>query len=98
MLLRVQFPKHRRLLLTLKPTIISNQDIVIQIVHCRNDHWVVASIIVKTGNVLVYNSLFHELDQSTCEAVKGNFGSSCTMELVSGCPRQVGALDCGVFQ
>ena len=57
----------------------------------------VASTIMKTGKVLVCDSLFHELDQGTREAVKEYFGCSCIMELANGCPRQVGALDCGVF-
>ena len=97
MLIRVQFPKLNGLILTLKPFLISNQENAIQIIHCKNDIWVVASTIVRREKVLIYDSLFNVIDEGTRKTVKEYFGSSCIMELACGCPRQVGTLDCGVF-
>jgi hypothetical protein len=69
----------------------------IQIVHSRGDHWIVASSIHAAGNeVLVYDSIYPELDSTTNSIILNFFPTSTSAELVE-ISRQTGGEDCGVF-
>ena len=70
---------------------------MIQIVHSRGDHWIVAATTLATDDrVLVYNSVYCTLDRPTKNTILNLFLSSTCAELVQ-VNRQMGRLDCGVF-
>lgn len=70
---------------------------VIQIVHSRGDHWIVAATMLATDDgVLVYDSVYRTLDQPTKKIILNLFPASTSMQLVQ-VNRQSGGLDCGVF-
>lgn len=70
---------------------------MIQIVHSRGDHWIVAATMLATDDrVLVYDSVYRTLDQPTTNIILNLFPASTSTELVQ-VNRQRGGLDCGVF-
>lgn len=71
---------------------------VIQIIHSRGDHWIVASTLLPTdSSVLVYDSVYHTLDQTTKKIIFNYlFPALKSVEMVQ-INRQKGGVDCGVF-
>ena len=70
---------------------------MIQIVHSRGDHWIVAATTLAADDrVLVYDSVYTTLDRPTKNTIFNLFPASTCTELVQ-VNRQKGGLDCGVF-
>ena len=74
-----------------------NSKKVIQVIHSRGDHWIVAALIPPIDNVvLVYDTVYNTIDQTTKKVIFNLFSTSKSMELVP-VSRQKGGVDCGVF-
>ena len=70
---------------------------VLQIIHTRQDHWIVASTIgCNDKEVCIYDSLFTSLDCSTKKLMSQLFGEDAHTKMQS-CPKQQGGNDCGLF-
>ncbi len=71
----------------------------IQVIHCRGDHWIVATTIqCDPGEVKVYDSVYASLDHGTRETVLKMFGSDARLRVTTvNAPKQQGGSDCGVF-
>ena len=66
-----------------------------QIVHCRGNHWIVASTIFDPpGVILVYDSLYDSID---CETTQIILKFICQQPLETSNGKQVGPNDCGLF-
>ena len=68
----------------------------LQIIHCRTNHWVVASTILSHPKVVVYDSLFSSVDSNTTSILKQLFGPKVKV-MVNNDRKQVGAEECGLF-
>ena len=69
----------------------------IQFIHCRGNHWIVASnILAASGEVKVYDSIYRTLDQATRKIISNVYQSLTSAELVR-IHRQTGGQDCGVY-
>ena len=82
------------LLLTSSPghPIVSNG---LQIIHTRGSHWIVATTIGCTDEVLVFDTLYSTVDKLTKELILNTFGvRQLRMEKAH---KQKGVKDCGVF-
>ena len=82
------------LLLSSRPglLIVSNG---LQIVHTRGSHWIVATTIGYTDEVVVFDTLYSTVDKHTEELILRIFGvQQLRMEKAS---KQKGVRDCGVF-
>ena len=86
-ILKAQFPKLNGLRLTLYQVRPSKQttDNWVQVIHCLwRDHWILATTIgCNDGMVLIYNSVFHNVDELT-KRVLYNVLPSSTKVKVSG--------------
>ena len=100
-LLKSQYPKIKGLCSTLlqdrKRRTVFEQNMV-QIVHSRGNHWITAtSATVKVANqVNVYDSLYDDIDEGTCNIISNVFGTSavpCSVKI----HKQSGVDDCGLF-
>lgn len=69
---------------------------VIQIVHTRGNHWIVATTDGITNKIFVYDSLYSSIDICTEELIAENFGMA-HIEVVLDAPKQKGPMDCGAF-
>lgn len=67
----------------------------LQILHVRQDHWIVASTLSGGSAVKVYDTVYSDIDEATKACLLRIFGSS-NYTMVS-MPKQVGGLDCGVY-
>ena len=67
----------------------------LQIVHCRNDHWILASTVGSQNELLVYDSLYDSVDKECKEVLHSLFPK--IMIKMSKCQKQVGYADCGLF-
>ena len=68
----------------------------LQIIHTRGNHWIVASTIGFTTNVMVFDTLYSDMDKPTRELLRQLFGADVEITLENA-PRQQGLKDCGVF-
>ena len=68
----------------------------LQVIHCKGNHWVVASSLGCVAKVEVFDSLYSSVDAPTKKLVRQLFGEEASIEKASG-PKQVGGDDCGVF-
>ena len=69
----------------------------LQIIHSRQNHWIVASTIgCCAGEVMVFDSLYSSLDQATMKVILQVFGADVKVKLEKS-PQQLGVRDCGVF-
>ena len=67
----------------------------LQVLHVRQDHWIVASTLSGGSAVQVYDTVYGDIDETTKACLLQIFGSSkYTMVSI---PRQVGGRDCGVY-
>ena len=70
---------------------------VLQIVHSRQNHWIVGSTIdCDDKEVCIYDSLFASLDCSTKKLMLQLFGED-VHTIMRSCPKQEGGNDCGLF-
>jgi len=70
----------------------------IQIWHCRQCHWItVSSIMCKSGEVNVYDSLYSDLDEITKRKLKRVFGLPEISVHFPDVQKQTGVADCGLF-
>ena len=97
--LKKQFPKLgglQSILLQSKEQVkeaVKNQ---IQVIHSREDHWIVASTVrSKNGVECVYDSVYTSIDKTTTEVIGNLFGST-TIEMMDT-QKQEGSIDCGLF-
>ena len=77
---------------------ISSTGNILQIVHCRGNHWIVASTILSPpGVILVYDSLYDSIDSETAQIILNLFANNhLKLEMVN-VQKQVGPNDCGLF-
>ena len=68
----------------------------LQIMHCRTNHWIIASTILSYPKVTVYDSLFDSIDTNTSAILKQLFGPKPEV-IINNDVRQVGIDDCGLF-
>ena len=97
-LLKQQFPSVKGLSLTLYQRKQHSEHFVkdsIQIVHSRGNHWLVASTIKCEDEVLVFDSLYADLDDDTRNIIQNLF--ACKNIKMATCQKQLGAHDCGLF-
>ena len=97
-LLQKQFPGVNGLQSTLyqyKPKASVSPKDQLQVIHSRGNHWIVASTVGCTGEVLVYDSLYSTLDTATRDVIANLFHSS-TVKMLK-CQKQEGGKDCGLF-
>ena len=102
-LLKKQFPFVKGLQSTLlqsKPLKPSDNSFTscLQVIHCRNDHWMVTLTMHSgpTAKVQIYDSLFDTIDSQTKTVISNLFGSAANPKIIV-VPRQAGIKDCGVF-
>ena len=95
--LKKQFPGLNGLQCTLllpKQNIILSPINYLQIVHARNNHWIVLSTLGCLPNqVKIYDSLYSDVEEQTTGLIRKLFGSDVSYEVHSS-PRQEGYSDC----
>lgn len=71
----------------------------VQIVHCREDHWIVASNLGCTSSINIFDSAYTSIDDKTKGILLKMFdGVSAKMDLnMPVMQKQVGGKDCGLF-
>ena len=67
----------------------------LQIIHCRQNHWIVATTTGSYPEVFIYDSIYESVDQATLDTMKQLFGDISVK--VAGGPKQEGVTDCGLF-
>ena len=71
---------------------------MLQIVHCRGNHWIVASTILSPpGVILVYDSLYDSIESATAQDILSLFGNNHLKLQMADVQKQVGPNDCGLF-
>ena len=96
--------KQFRLLKGLRSTLLQSREepkqdcsCMIQVIHCRCNHWIVASSIgCDRGIAKVYDSAYSNIDSATEDVVKSIFGHGKGINLANT-QRQVNGNDCGVY-
>ena len=74
----------------------------LQIIHCRDSHWIVISTVPVGGcsipeeSVFIYDSLYTTVDQGTMRLLQKMFGKKIALSMQS-IQKQVGSKDCGLF-
>lgn len=69
----------------------------LQIVHTRGNHWIVASTILSPpGVIMVYDSLYDQIDCETVHVILNLFGGNGEIEMAR-IQKQNGTNDCGLF-
>ena len=74
----------------------------LQIIYCRDSHWIVLSTVPVGGcsiaeeSVFVYNSLYTMVDQGTMQLLQNMFGKKTALSMQS-IQKQVRSKDCGLF-
>ena len=99
-ILKAQFPKLNGLRLTLYQDKPSEQatDNWVQVIHClRRDHWILATTINCDDVVLIYDSVFRNVDEPTKSVLYNVFPSSTRVKVSGKAQKQTGGNDCGVF-
>ena len=99
-MLRTQFPKCNGL----KNTLLQNQvrltiaNKIVQILHIRNNQWIVISNVHCSGDDLsVYDTLYDDIDSSTMALLSSMFEENINVSIVPQVQKQQGDVDCGVF-
>jgi len=69
----------------------------LQIIYCRENHWIVASSILSHPEVTIYDSLYQSVDQPTLNKLKELFGLHTIVKIATASPKQDGFVDCGLF-
>ena len=99
-LLHKQFPQLVGVQLTLcqykKKSKVTPSQWQLQIIHCKTNHWIVASTLYTTNdNVNVYDSLYDTVDKQTRDIISCLFGIS-SINIVP-IHKQQGTEDCGLY-
>ena len=98
-ILKNQFPEEDGLICTLlqaKKTIKLQIRCGLQIVHCKGNHWILASNMnCEEGTLQVFDSLYASVDEGTFSILKGLFWF--TKLKMMPFQKQKGASDCGLF-
>ena len=68
----------------------------LQIMHCRSNHWIVASTILTHPKVTVYDSLYYSVDPNTTRTLKQLFRPKMEV-VINSDEQQMGTKDCGLF-
>ena len=69
----------------------------IQIIHCRENHWIVATTIgCSSGEVKVFDSLYTSVDEATSALITNPFNGATQIVVLRG-PKQIGTKDCGLY-
>ena len=70
----------------------------LQIFHARGDHWfTLMTIGCGKGHILVYDSLYNNIDSATKHSVEVVFHGSHLHYSVPAVPKQKGPQDCGLY-
>ena len=64
--------------------------------HCRSNHWIVASTILSYPRVTVYDSLYDTVDGNTSKILKQVLGTKVEVD-INNDKKQVGFDDCRLF-
>jgi len=100
-LLKKQFPHINGLqntLLQAKKQMEGEKSQQLQVVHCRGNHWILASTVHddSSDRVMIYDSLYDNIDPGTLTVIHRLFGPTAMPESVE-VQKQHGTADCGVF-
>ena len=68
---------------------------MLQVLYCRECHWVAISTIGNFPQVVVYDSTFTFIDQDTQKLLKQLLGAKIDIQI--GGQKQEGSVDCGPF-
>ena len=68
----------------------------LQIIHSKGNHLIVASTILSSPTVQMFDSLYSSIDDVTTRMLTSLFGIHVSVEMGTY-PQQDGAADCGVF-
>ena len=69
----------------------------VQVLHSRENHWIVASTVgCSAGEVNVFDSHYPSVDKGTPNLLKQLFGVHIKVKMEK-CPQQTGISDCGLF-
>ena len=70
----------------------------LQVIHSRGNHWIIASTVHDEGpnKVMIYDSLYDNIDATTRSIISDLFGSAAMPEIVK-VHKQQGLKDCGLF-
>ena len=70
----------------------------LQVIHSRGNHWIIASTVHDEGpnKVMIYDSLYDNIDAGTRSIISDLFGSAAMPEIVK-VHKQQGVKDCGLF-
>ena len=69
----------------------------LQIIHCRQNHWIVASSIKSYPEVTICNSLYKSVHEPMLVKIKELFGAHTTVKIAAGSSKQEGVVGCGLF-
>ena len=100
-LLKKQFPNinglHNPLLQT-KKQVDGEKSQQLQVAHCCSSHWILASTVhdESPDKVLVYDSLYDNVDAGTLKVIRGLFGQTAMPEIVE-VHKQHKVADCELF-
>ena len=99
-LLKKQFPNINGLQNTLLQAKkqVDGEKSQLQVIHCRGNHWILASTVrnESSSRVMVYDSLYDDIDAGTLAVIRSLFGSTAMPEIIQ-IQKQHGVTDCGVF-
>ena len=65
----------------------------LQIIHCRMNHWIVASTLGSYPKVLIYDSIYQTVDETTLAWLKQFFGTDVEVTI----DKQEGVSDSGFY-
>ena len=70
----------------------------LQVIHCHGNHWILTSTVhdKSSSRVLVYDSLYNNIDAGTLTIICNLFGATAMPQIVKT-QRQQGVTDCGIF-
>ena len=101
-LLQLQFPELNGLQSTLyqsRSLALNTNKHALQIIHCRGDHWIVATTIeYDFRNIRMFDSVYASQDDETHQTIQRMFGNNTSLQVstVNALKQQDGS-DCGVF-
>ena len=101
-LLKKQFPNInglQNMLLQAKKQVDEEKSQCLQVIHCRGNHWILASTVhnESSSRVTVYDSLYDDIDAGTLAVIRSLFGSTAMPEIIQILQKQHGVTDYGVF-
>ena len=69
----------------------------LQIIHSKGNHWIVASTILSSPTVQMFDSLYSSIDDVTTRLLANLFGINGISVGMGSCSQEYGTTDCGVF-